>query len=147
MKVSMTAAALLLAGFAVQLGSTGVARAEDRNRYSASAICGTGYSVIDQHSKDGFYYTYLLYNSSNGNNCVVTLKQRDFGSRTYVQAHIRPAPGHYTSRTVDEDDYKYYAGPVYLHAPGRCVVWGGYVDVEHRRYGYNTPSDRGEHCG
>ncbi|MCG5217808.1 hypothetical protein [Streptosporangium sp. KLBMP 9127] len=105
---------------------------------SPVAACGVGsYHVIDK--KDlGKAVVYLMYNGTT--NCVVTWK--DTTDDVNVGAYIRPAGG--TSRT-EYDDYKYYAGPVKVNAPGQCISWGGVYggDTSSTNLWYISPM---EHC-
>ena len=44
---------------------------------------------------------------------------------------------------VDQGAYKYYAGPVYRKAPGRCVRWGATVSTP---FGDDTYISPFGHC-
>ncbi|MBB6346244.1 M23 family metallopeptidase [Nonomuraea muscovyensis] len=106
------------------------------NPYTPEEVCGSGYGVIDSAGLTGGR-TYLLYNSGNGNNCVVTLKTTNLGSPSAVSAFLEPQG---QSRTTDSGSYAYYAGPVQRSAAGQCVKWGGSVGSS----SYTSPF---EHCG
>jgi hypothetical protein len=106
------------------------------NPYTPGEVCGSGYSVIDQAGLSGGT-VYLMYNSGNGYNCVVTLKSTNLGTATAVSAFLEPQGG---TRTTDSGSYGYYAGPVRKSAPGTCVRWGGSVGSS----SYISPF---EHCG
>ncbi|MEQ4720312.1 M23 family metallopeptidase [Nonomuraea sp. B19D2] len=106
------------------------------NPYTPEEVCGSGYSVIDSAGLTGGR-TYLLYNSGNGYNCVVTLKTTNLGSASAVSAFLEPEG---ESRTTDSGSYGYYAGPVRRDAAGQCVKWGGSVGSS----SYTSPF---EHCG
>ncbi len=106
------------------------------NPYSPDEVCGSGYSVIDQAGLTGGT-VYLLYNSGNSNNCVVTLKSTNLGTASAVSAFLEPQGG---TRTTDSGSYAYYAGPVRKAAPSVCVKWGGSV-------GSSTYTSPFEHCG
>lgn len=86
--------------------------------------CGSGYSVIDTLTLTGGH-VYLTYNGSNGYNCVVTVRNTA-GTAEFMAAGIRLA-GNDASEVVDADDYTSYAGPVYLHAAGKCIDWIGQI--------------------
>lgn len=105
------------------------------NPYTPGEVCGSGYSVIDQASVTGGT-VYLMYNSGNSYNCVVTLKSTNLGAATAVSAFLEPQGG---SRTTDSGNYGYYAGPVRKSAPSTCVKWGGSV-------GSSTYTSPFEHC-
>ncbi|MCK2218693.1 M23 family metallopeptidase [Actinomadura sp. ATCC 31491] len=106
------------------------------NPYTAEEVCGSGYAVIDSAALTGGR-TYLLYNSGNGYNCVVTLKSTNLGSASAVSAFLEPQG---ESRTTDSGSYAYYAGPVRRDAAGQCVRWGGSVGSSSYTSGF-------EHCG
>lgn len=106
------------------------------NPYTPEEVCGSGYSVIDSAGLTGGR-VYLLYNSGNGYNCVVTLKSTNLGTPTAMSAFLEPQGG---TRTTDQGNYSYYAGPVKKYAPSVCVKWGGSVGSS----SYTSPF---EHCG
>ncbi|GAA3144074.1 M23 family metallopeptidase [Nonomuraea roseoviolacea] len=106
------------------------------NPYTPEGVCGSGYAVIDSAALTGGR-TYLLYNSGNGYNCVVTLKTSNLGTASAVSAFLEPQN---ESRTTDSGSYDYYAGPVRRDAAGQCVRWGGSVGSSSYTSGF-------EHCG
>lgn len=128
-------AALTLTTAAMLAGSVAESSPADAAS-SPEATCGSGYYEIDHHDMGSVAVIYLMYNGST--DCVVTWKTANVGTPTYVQAYvIRESDG------VDADDdgnYSYYAGPVYLKAPGTCIQWGGYA-------GTDWISPDWEHCG
>ncbi|MFG3437496.1 hypothetical protein ACGF0J_09655 [Nonomuraea sp. NPDC047897] len=98
--------------------------------------CGGGsYHVIDSHAFGSSATTYLLYNGST--NCVVTWKTGGRGNTAWVRAMVQ---AYGSSGKVDADHYRYYAGPVKAHAPGKCIRWGG-------SYGDQWWESPWEHCG
>jgi hypothetical protein len=105
------------------------------NPYTANQVCGDGYGVVDHHALSGATI-YLLYNGSNGNNCVVTLYS-DIAGAVAGKATLAVQGG---ASTTDSGSYTYYAGPVYEHAPSSCVKWGGSYSSS------SWTSDYG-HCG
>lgn len=105
------------------------------NPYTPTEVCGSGYEVIDSSGVTGGT-VYLLYNSSNGYNCVTTLKSTSLGTASAMSAFLEPEGG---SRTTDQGSFSYYAGPVKVHAPNVCVRWGGSV-------GTSTYTSPFEHC-
>lgn len=105
------------------------------NPYTPAEVCGSGYEVIDSSGLTGGT-VYLLYNSSNGYNCVTTLKSTSLGTATAMSAFLEPEGG---SRTTDQGSFSYYAGPVKVSAPNTCVRWGGSV-------GSSTYTSPFEHC-
>jgi hypothetical protein len=130
----------LAAGATTIVAGSTAAFAADVNPKSASAVCGSGFSVVDSFNDDGWAYVYLLYNSRSGENCVVTMKQKNLGTKTRVSAWLE------TEDDVKSDpgNYEYYAGPVRLKAQGKCVRFGGEVKVNGQVTFYSSPWG---HCG
>ncbi|WP_233509956.1 protein kinase domain-containing protein [Actinomadura craniellae] len=93
------------------------------NPYTAQQVCGGGYYVQRSSAFSGGR-TYQLYNTSTKNNCVVTLKTVDVGRPTRVWAKLEAQGGGTRS---DSGSFSYYAGPVYVEAPGKCVRYSGGV--------------------
>lgn len=106
------------------------------NPYTPEEVCGSGYGRVDSAGLSGGQ-VYLLYNSGNGYNCVVTLKSTNLGTPTAMSAFLEPQG---STRTTDQGSYGYYAGPVKRYAPNVCVKWGGSVGSS----SYTSPF---EHCG
>lgn len=107
-----------------------------RNPYDPVAVCGSSYYVIDSVRLSTYGTANLLWSSSAGKNCVVTLKMRNVGTATYTTAFLQPTG---KSRSTDAGYFKYYAGPVRRTAPS-CVKWGGKTGG----VSYTSPY---EHCG
>ncbi|MFI7152126.1 M23 family metallopeptidase [Nonomuraea sp. NPDC050022] len=105
------------------------------NPNTPESVCGSGFTVIDSAALTGGR-TYLLYNSGNGTNCVATLKTTNLGKASAVSAFLEPQGA---TRRTDSGSFAYYAGPVKLSAPGKCVKWGGSV-------GSSTYTSPFEHC-
>ena len=106
-----------------------------RNPYTAEQVCGAGFYKIDKHRLySGSSHTtllaatFLLYNGASGKNCAVTMKRRFIGTPTTTGVSLK-VKGKKRAWVVDQDAYKYYAGPVYRKAPGRCVRWGATVST------------------
>jgi hypothetical protein len=93
--------------------------------------------VIDSAATGTAGTVYLLYNTANGQNCVVTLKQTSLGQATATAAYLEVQG---SARKTDSGNFSYYAGPVKATAPGKCVKWGGKVGTA----AYDSPF---EHCG
>ena len=106
------------------------------NPYTPEEACGDGYKVIDGANVTGARVS-LLYNASNGYNCVVAIKTTKIGTASDVGAFLEVQG---EARTTDRDEYGYYAGPVKKKAPGKCVKWGGMVGSSSYTSGF-------EHCG
>ncbi|WP_432923499.1 protein kinase domain-containing protein [Microbispora sp. CA-135349] len=106
------------------------------NTYTAAGVCGAGYSVVDSHSY-GDATTYLLYNSSKGYNCVITLSKYVMSGKVKMSAVLKVQNG---SSGNDSGSYEVYAGPLRLPAKGKCVIWGG-------GYGTAAWTSGWSHCG
>ncbi|WP_370942960.1 M23 family metallopeptidase [Amycolatopsis sp. cg5] len=107
------------------------------NPYTAEEACGDGFSVIDQQNVGSSGTTYLLYNSSTKQNCVITLKSVSLGTASPVSAFLEVQG---SARVTDSGNFTYYAGPVKKAAGSTCVKWGGSVGSA----SYESPF---EHCG
>ncbi|NUT37542.1 MAG: M23 family metallopeptidase [Hamadaea sp.] len=107
------------------------------NPYDPEEVCGSGYNEVDSAALGTAGRVYLLYNSGNGYNCVVTLKYVSLGTPSSVSAFLEPQG---SSRTTDSGSFSYYAGPVKRYAANVCVRWGGSV-------GSTTYTSPFEHCG
>ncbi len=105
------------------------------NPYTATAICGSGFTVSDTHSLGGANI-YLLYNAATGQNCVTTVVTAPRGA-VALNATLSVQGG---ASASNPGTFTYYAGPVKLAAPGVCVQWGG---------SYNSVSwtSGWSHCG
>ncbi|MGW0191897.1 M23 family metallopeptidase [Nonomuraea sp. NPDC003201] len=106
------------------------------NPHTPTEVCGSGYDVIDSATLGSDGAVYLLYNSSNGNNCVTTLKYKNVGTATATTAYLEVAG---STRKTDSGNFAYYAGPVVASAAGKCVKWGG-------KAGASTYDSPLEHC-
>ncbi|GAA4195614.1 hypothetical protein GCM10022252_41760 [Streptosporangium oxazolinicum] len=107
------------------------------NPYTPQEICGSGYDVVDSAALGTAATVYLLYNTTNGNNCVTTVKRTSLGTATATTAYLEV---HGKTRITDTGNFAYYAGPVRAAAPGTCVKWGG-------KAGSTTYDSPFEHCG
>jgi hypothetical protein len=111
------------------------------NPYTAGEVCGSGYSKIDSAAIKSSGKTvgtaYLMYNASNGSNCVTTLKATNLGKGSAVSAYLEVKGG---TRASDSGSFDYYAGPVKKAAAKKCVKWGGSV-------GSAKYDSAFEHCG
>jgi hypothetical protein len=132
----------------VSLATLAAAMPATAEAYTAAGVCGGGFRVIDQHHitgpKGGVLGTaYLLYERSSGRNCAVTIKRRATGIATFTEVSLAAKGGRYKA---DGGEFKYYAGPLYVHAPGRCVIFGGRMrDAKGNGGSWITP--RYGHCG
>jgi hypothetical protein len=106
------------------------------NPYSPSAVCGSGYGVIDSHGITGAT-VYLLYDNSTGYNCVVTLATTPSSGAKSMNATLAVQGG---SSSSNPGTFTYYAGPVTEYAPSSCVEWGG-------SYNGSSWTSGWSHCG
>jgi hypothetical protein len=141
LRLALTGAAAALAVAAPSVSAAG-------NPYTPTGVCGAGYRVIDHHDLRGpkgglLATTYLLWNGGAKKNCAVTIKRRAVGVPTFVEVSLYKKGGNYNAE--GSLDYKYYAGPLYVKAPGQCVFWGGRMsDAKGRGDSWITPY--AEHC-
>jgi murein DD-endopeptidase MepM/ murein hydrolase activator NlpD len=106
------------------------------NPYSAEEVCGAGFSAVDEQALGTSGTVYLLYNASNQNNCVVTLKAVSLGAASAVSAFLEVQG---SARITDAGSFAYYAGPVKKAASATCVKWGGSAGADNYTSGF-------EHC-
>jgi hypothetical protein len=118
------------------------------NPYTPARVCGAGFRVIDHHAVTGpkggvLGVAYLLYQRSSGRNCATLIKRRAVGVPTWSEVSLAAKGGRYMA---DDGEYSYYAGPLYVHAPGRCVIFGGRMrDARGNGGSWITPQFG--HCG
>ena len=118
-----------------------IAAAGTASAASYNGACGSGYGVIDTMDV-GDGTAYLTYNSSSGKNCVVTVSDKP-GTTMLLDARLRLHRTNidWADSEYDAGFFKYYAGPVYAYAAGRCIDWGGNAGTEDWHVNYNV------HCG
>ncbi|QNE78950.1 spore-associated protein [Streptomyces finlayi] len=87
-------------------------------------VCGSSYKTVNSVPVGSLGTVYLTYNSSNGKNCVATIRAnpgtaKDMSTYIYVPDTDQWAgdSGYFTS----------YAGPGYVYGKGHCVSWGGHI--------------------
>ncbi|MER5625748.1 N-acetylmuramoyl-L-alanine amidase [Streptosporangium sp. NPDC002544] len=107
------------------------------NPHTPQSVCGSGYDVIDSAALGSAGTVYLLYNGSNGYNCVTTIKSSSIGTATATSAYLEVQG---STRVTDSGNFAYYAGPIRASGAGKCVKWGGKAGST----GYDSPF---EHCG
>ncbi|MBV1938538.1 MULTISPECIES: spore-associated protein [Streptomyces] len=88
-------------------------------------VCGSAYKTVNSAPIGSLGTVYLTYNSSNGKNCVATIRKNpgaavDMSTWIYIPDTGDSAEdyGHYTS----------YAGPAYVYGKALCVNWGGHIN-------------------
>lgn len=118
-----------------------IAAAGTASAASYNGACGSGYGVIDTMDV-GDGTAYLTYSSSSGKNCVVTVSDTP-GTPMVLGANLRLHRTDAVWKQGTEEDagtFKYYAGPLYVSAAGRCIDWGGRAASNYTRIDY------GVHC-
>ncbi|GAA4215077.1 hypothetical protein [Actinocatenispora rupis] len=143
-RTALAAGAVTVASAALALvPATGPAAA-------TTTVCGTGYSYVDSYplldpnsTGPSAGTLYLYYNAGNGQNCAYTEATEWVGTAKWMGVRVS------TDTDDGQDDtgnYKYYAGPVYVHARHTCVNLWGTVDSPDGRSAYHTDQN-GVHCG
>ncbi|HEY1273431.1 MAG TPA: hypothetical protein VGF25_00900 [Thermoleophilaceae bacterium] len=140
---------LIVCAIALIATACPAAASAKRNPYTAEQVCGAGFYKIDKHRLySGSRYTtllattFLLYNGATGQNCAVTMKRQFIGRPTSTGVSLK-VKGKRRPWVVDQANYRYYAGPVYRTAPGRCVRWGATVVMP---FGSDTYISPFGHC-
>ncbi|MDQ0578919.1 spore-associated protein [Streptomyces rishiriensis] len=114
--------AAALAALAVGATTALAAPASAAPNTTPQKVCGSGYKTVNSAAVGSLGTVYLAYNSTNGNNCVVTIRNNP-GATVDMSAWI------YVPDTNEGDDdygrYTSYAGPSYVIGKGHCVDWGG----------------------
>ncbi|MFD7709342.1 spore-associated protein [Streptomyces sp. NPDC059785] len=87
-------------------------------------VCGSAYKTVNSAPVGSRGTVYLTYNSSNGKNCVATIRSTpgtavEVGTWVYV-----PDTDEWDS---DYGLYTSYAGPAYVYGKAHCVDWGGSI--------------------
>ncbi|MEV0431159.1 hypothetical protein [Micromonospora sp. NPDC050495] len=103
------------------------ARAAAADPYPAAALCGPGFTAVDQdpiHDAAGRLLgtVHLLHNPFTGYGCAVTLKTAYAGMLTRTQVYLDPEA---TTPVVDDGHRLWAAGPVHGYVRGGCAIWGG----------------------
>ncbi|MFI6290905.1 hypothetical protein ACIBEJ_04930 [Nonomuraea sp. NPDC050790] len=96
---------------------------EPKNPHTPVQVCGSGFYVQRSQAFNGGE-TFQLYNTATKQNCVVTMKYAGVGKESPVSATLDVQGG---PSATDSGNFKYYAGPVKLLAPGKCVKFSGSV--------------------
>ncbi|GII28131.1 hypothetical protein Pmi06nite_15730 [Planotetraspora mira] len=117
----------VLAGAAALAGTVMAAPA---SAATPAGICGSGYYVLDSHAVGAYATVYVLY-KSGGDNCAVTLLKKPDGKKHQLGVYLRYQGG---TMQKDVDMYSTYAGPVYVHAPSKCIEWSGLSGIDDGTY-------------
>lgn len=141
----LTRSALAAAALtAVSLGATTAlaAPASAAPNTTPQKVCGSGYKTVNSAPIGSLGTVYLTYNSSNGRNCVTTIRSNPGTARTMSAWIFVPDTGE-----GDEDygQYTSYAGPTYVYGRAHCVDWGGNIDSVHVQVIGSNCAARKEH--
>lgn len=104
-----------------------------------NGACGAGYSVVNSAGIADLGTVFLTYNSRNGKNCVVTVRNAK-DDPVHMAASVRVLlDDQETEPVVDEGEFTTYAGPVYVEeGAGHCIEWSGVIgDEEYFNSGSN----------
>lgn len=104
-----------------------------------NGACGSGYKVVNSRSAGSLGTVYLTYNSSNGYNCVITIRNSK-GKATRIEASVKRRS--VESWTFDGGSYTTFAGPVYTYGSNSCIDWGGLITNMQ-----NSMVEYGTNCG
>ncbi|MFC9894555.1 hypothetical protein ACFVMC_12765 [Nocardia sp. NPDC127579] len=104
------------------------------------AVCGIDYKTVSSMRIGSSGTVYLTYNSSNGNNCVATIRDST-GSTVDMSVRIEvPDTG---SSAEDFGRFTSHTGPAYVYGRGHCVNWGGSIGTKYVQI-YNSNCGRQE---
>ncbi|MFB4273561.1 hypothetical protein [Nonomuraea sp. GTA35] len=110
----------------------------------AAGPCGSSYSRVGVYSisRDGTRTGTLevYYSSSTGKNCALTYGYGSYANTTSWKGVVI-SRGDGSGESYDAGNYKYYAGPVYVSAPGQCI------DVEGISPEWTSVKLNNVHCG
>ena len=100
--------------------------------YRVEQVCGASYHFVNElplavpnHPQVGL--TVLAYSAETRKNCAVTFKTTKIGTPSLTAVSLRKQGGKFRT---NKGKFKFYAGPVYVKAPGTCVQFGGLVKVK-----------------
>jgi hypothetical protein len=89
-----------------------------------NGACGAGYTVVNSAEVGTVGTVFLTYSTKTGDNCVVTVRTKP-AAAIWMVASLKISGA--ATGISDSDYYRSYAGPVPLHAAGKCVTWYGVI--------------------
>lgn len=92
------------------------------NPYTVGQVCGSGFKTVNSHALGDKATIYLMYNSAQGKNCVVTMSRLLYPGKVSMNAILQVKGG---GSGANPGSFTAYAGPVRLAALKKCVIWGG----------------------
>ncbi|WP_299536138.1 spore-associated protein [uncultured Streptomyces sp.] len=118
----------LVAGATVLSGAT----AQAAPNVTPQGVCGSAYKTVNSAPIGSLGTVYLTYNSTNGKNCVATIRSTPGTAKAMSTYVYVPATDEYAG---DDGNFTSYAGPARVYGKGYCVSWGGaianvYVSVD-----------------
>ncbi|TDQ55035.1 spore-associated protein A [Actinorugispora endophytica] len=117
------AATAMVAGAALA-GTTALAAPASAATYNGA--CGSGYTVVNSAAVGSQGTVFLTYNSSNGYNCAVTVRNSP-GSAVLMAVALKRSSDIPENAKQDTGYYTTYAGPVYVHGEDACMDWQGII--------------------
>ncbi|MCC9708351.1 spore-associated protein [Streptomyces sp. MNU76] len=114
-----------LAALAVGASTAFATTASAAPNVTPQGVCGKAYKTVNSAPVGSLGTVYLTYNSSNGENCVATIRKNPGTLKPMSTWIYVPATDEYAG---DAGDYSSYAGPAYVYGKGFCVSWGGSID-------------------
>ncbi|MEG8275133.1 spore-associated protein [Streptomyces sp. AHA2] len=105
-------------------------------------VCGSAYRTVNSAAIGSLGTVYLTYNASNGENCVVTIRNSP-GAAVDMALWIEVPDT--SERGEDYGRYTSYAGPAYVYGKGHCVDWGGGISNVHVQVHNSNCGARKEH--
>ena len=124
---------------ALGLAATGALVASPAHAAAYNDACGSGYDGISRLELGDVGTAFLTHNDSSGYKCAVTVRDTP-GDPVEMVAQIKRTSDDPRDAVQDAGMYTTYAGPVYVHAPGVCVDWHGFIDGENN-------FENGKNCG
>jgi hypothetical protein len=112
----------------------------------AAGPCGSSYSRIGVYNIGIQKYGYrtgileVYYSSSTGKNCALVYGDGPYANTTSWKA-VSISRGDGSGKDSNAGNFKYYAGPVYVSAPGQCI------DVEGTSPDWTSTVLNNVHCG
>ncbi|MGP3951272.1 hypothetical protein [Streptomyces sp. 7N604] len=138
-------------GLAAVAGSVMTAPAAN----AATSLCGSSYGYVGKHAMTRYSgvggpriggYVYVYYSSKTQHNCAIAKpvselrgSARKLGVGLYSPAYRRGHSDGYNSW----ENYRRWAGPVYVKAPHSCINLVGDVSTTLAHYSVNK---KGVHC-
>lgn len=104
---------------------------------SAAGECGAGYTKVGDYAIESQGRLEVYYSSSTGKNCAITRDSNPNSGFKAVHISVAGASGWADS---DSGSFTYYAGPVYVSAPGKCIDVSVHI-------GTASTSKWSVHCG